>query len=117
MLSAGSSTSIAPSARPWDDRRSESRSRSRIASPQAHCGSSTRKAFPPPRTGVWRGETDFVTWQGQTIPVSQIIIGHHDSQGRLAFYSTIMRDMSERQRMEAALRHHSEELVAANAEL
>src|SRR5208337_482867 len=69
------------------------------------------------RTGVWRGETDFVTWQGETIPVSQIIIGHHDSQGRLEFYSTIMRDMSERQRMEAALRHHSEELVAANAEL
>ena len=66
---------------------------------------------------MWRGETDFVTWQGQTIPVSQIILGHHDSQGRLAFYSTIMRDMSERQRMEAALRHHSEELVAANAEL
>ncbi len=56
------------------------------------------------RTGVWRGETDFVTWQGQTIPVSQIIIGHHDSQGRLAFYSTIMRDMSERQRMEETLR-------------
>ena len=69
------------------------------------------------RTGVWRGETDFVTWQGQTIPVSQIILGHHDSQGRLEFYSTIMRDMSERQRMEAALRHHSEELVAANTEL
>ena len=69
------------------------------------------------RTGVWRGETDVVIWQGQTIPVSQIILGHHDSQGRLEFYSTIMRDMSERQRMEAALRHHSEELVAANAEL
>ena len=67
------------------------------------------------RTGVWRGETDFVTWQGQTIPVSQIILGHHDSQGRLEFYSTIMRDMSERQRMEAALRRHSEDLVAANA--
>src|SRR5271157_3559153 len=69
------------------------------------------------RTGVWRGETDVVTWQGQTIPVSQIIIGHHDSQGRLAFYSTIMRDMSERQRMEETLRQRSEELVAANAEL
>ena len=58
-----------------------------------------------------------MTWEGRTVPVSQIIIGHHDSQQRLAFYSTIMRDMSERQRMEAALRHHSEELVAANAEL
>src|SRR5271157_3548720 len=69
------------------------------------------------RTGVWRGDTDLVTCDRQTIPVSQIIIGHYDSQGRLAFYSTIMRDMSERQRMEAALRHHSEELVAANAEL
>ena len=69
------------------------------------------------RTGVWRGDTDLVTCDGQTIPVSQIIIGHHDSEGRLDFYSTIMRDMSERQRMEAALRRHSEELLAANAEL
>ena len=69
------------------------------------------------RTGVWRGETDVVTWEGRTVPVSQIIIGHHDSQGRLAFYSTIMRDMSERQRMEETLRHRSEALVAANAEL
>ena len=55
--------------------------------------------------------------QGQSIPVSQIILGHNDSRGRLAFYSTIMRDMSERQRMEETLRHHSEELTAANAEL
>ncbi len=69
------------------------------------------------RTGVWRGETDFVTWQGQTIPVSQIILAHHDARGQLAFYSTIMRDMSERQGMESALRHRSEELAAANVEL
>ncbi len=69
------------------------------------------------QTGVWRGETDVVTCHGQTIPVSQIIIAHHDFQGRLELYSTIMRDMSERQRMEASLRHRSEELVTANAEL
>jgi len=69
------------------------------------------------RSGVWRGETDFVNRQGQTIPVSQIIIGHKDSQGRLAFYSTIMRDISERQAMEQSLLHRSEALAAANHEL
>jgi len=69
------------------------------------------------RTGVWRGETDILTRQGQMIPVSQIILGHKDSQGRLEFYSTIMRDMSERHAMEKSLRHRSEALAVSNAEL
>ncbi len=69
------------------------------------------------QSGTWRGETELVTWQGQTVPVSQIIIGHHDSDGQLAFYSTIMRDMSERQRLEETLRQRSDALGVANAEL
>ena len=69
------------------------------------------------RLGVWRGETEFVTWDGRSIPMSQLILGHSDAQGSLQFYSTIMRDISERKQMEEALRLHGQVLAAANAEL
>jgi len=69
------------------------------------------------RTGVWRGETEFLTHQGRSIPVSQLILGHSNSEGKLEFFSTIMRDISERKQMELALRRRGEELAAANAEL
>ena len=35
--------------------------------------------------------------------MSQLILGHSDVQGSLQFYSTIMRDISERKQMEEAL--------------
>ena len=69
------------------------------------------------RTGFWRGETEFVTHQGRSIPVSQLILGHSNPEGKLEFYSTIMRDISERKKMETALRNRGEELAVANAEL
>src|SRR5208282_773264 len=69
------------------------------------------------RLGVWRGDTEFVTWDGRSIPTSQLIIGHSDAQGSLQYYSTIMRDISERKQMEEALRLHGQELAVANAEL
>ena len=69
------------------------------------------------RLGVWRGETEFVTWDGRSIPMSQLIVGHSDVQGSLQFYSTIMHDISERKQMEEALRLHGQELAVANAEL
>ena len=55
ILRAKCSTSIARTARAWDDRRSESRSCSRIATPPAHSGLSSRKACPPPRAPVCGG--------------------------------------------------------------
>ncbi|MFO0891252.1 MAG: PAS domain S-box protein [Isosphaeraceae bacterium] len=69
------------------------------------------------REGVWRGESDLVTPEGRAIPVSQVILAHHDQDGRLSHYSTIMRDMSEQQQMERDLRDHAEELARANLEL
>ena len=69
------------------------------------------------RLGVWRGETEFVTGDGRSIPMSQLIIGHSDAQGSLQFYSTIMHDISKRKQMEEALRLHGQELAVANAEL
>src|SRR5271157_3042779 len=69
------------------------------------------------RLGFWRGETEFVTGDGRSIPMSQLIIGHSDEQGSLQFYSTIMHDISKRKQMEEALRLHGQELAVANAEL
>ena len=69
------------------------------------------------RLGVWRGETEFVTWDGRSIPMSQLIVGHSDAQGSLQFYSTIMRDITERKRIEETVRLHGQELAVANAEL
>lgn len=46
------------------------------------------------KKGIWHGETAFSSYSGEEIPVSQIIISHHDDDGTLEFYSTIARDLS-----------------------
>ncbi len=86
--------------------------------PEAACRVIREEGLPTAaRLGVWRGETELLTYQSQFIPVSQLILGHCSAEGKLEFYSTIMRDISERKRMETDLRRHGEELAAANAEL
>ncbi len=45
--------------------------------------------------GVWRGETAFLRHDGREIPVSQIILSHTGAAG-VEFFSTIMRDISQR---------------------
>jgi PAS domain S-box-containing protein len=69
------------------------------------------------RNGVWVGESELKTRDGRTLPVSQVILAHFSPEGDLEYYSTIMRDISERTRMEEALRHRSDALAHANAEL
>ncbi|MGC8642574.1 MAG: PAS domain-containing hybrid sensor histidine kinase/response regulator, partial [Isosphaeraceae bacterium] len=69
------------------------------------------------RLGVWKGDTEFVRWDGQVIPTSKLIISHTDTAGRVQYYSTIMRDISKRKELEDALRRHGQELAIANAEL
>ncbi len=44
---------------------------------------------------LWEGETAAFTADGREIPVSQVIMAHKDSSGKLLYLSTIMRDMSE----------------------
>ncbi|WP_440997328.1 diguanylate cyclase [Arhodomonas sp. SL1] len=53
--------------------------------------------------GLWRGESALRTPDGREIPVSQVIIAHYDEHGAVARYSTIIRDISEQKRLEAAL--------------
>lgn len=57
------------------------------------------------RDGAWSGESALLTRSGQEIPVSEIIVAHKHEDGSLNFYSTIMRDLSERKHHEAQLLH------------
>jgi PAS domain S-box-containing protein len=56
------------------------------------------------RTGLWSGESALLSADGREIPVSQLILRHVDSEGKLRFLSTVMRDVSEQRRAEATLR-------------
>ena len=53
--------------------------------------------------GVWNGETTFVSASGLEIPVSQVIISHSASGDKLAYISTIARDISHPKQAEIAL--------------
>lgn len=72
------------------------------------------------RAGVWSGETALLHRDGHEIPVSQVIVCHKAPDGTVAYFSTIMRDISgqramERQRAEfiAMLTHDIKNPLAA----
>lgn len=46
------------------------------------------------REGAWTGETTVVVDKGEVVPVSHMVIGHRDGQGRIARFSAVMRDIS-----------------------
>ena len=48
------------------------------------------------RDGLWQGETAMLNSEGKEIPVSQVVIAHRASDGGIRFFSTIARDVSER---------------------
>lgn len=54
------------------------------------------------RDGSWVGETALLGPGGVEIPVSQVILAHTNAEGQIEFFSTIMRDLSERKRTEVA---------------
>lgn len=49
--------------------------------------------------GSWSGETAILAHNGEEIPVSQVILVHRDDHGNVSHYSTIMRDIREKNRM------------------
>ena len=72
------------------------------------------EAFPQAReTGQWRGETALLGDEGREIPVSQVLIGLSDSEGRVTHYATIMHDLSTQKEREAELRQLGEILEAS----
>jgi diguanylate cyclase (GGDEF)-like protein/PAS domain S-box-containing protein len=46
------------------------------------------------RDGAWIGETEVMLASKRLVPVSHVVIAHHDSQGRVSRYSSLMRDIS-----------------------
>jgi len=48
------------------------------------------------RAGSWEGEVTLVATDGTRIPASQTVLCHRDRRGRIARFSTIVRDLSER---------------------
>ncbi|QKQ72209.1 PAS domain S-box protein [Nostoc sp. TCL240-02] len=69
------------------------------------------------REGIWSGESIFRCRNGEEFPVSQVIIAHKNEQGEIEFFSTIARDIRDRQQIEAQLRQHAEDLAQTLQEL
>ncbi|MGI9090489.1 MAG: diguanylate cyclase [Gemmatimonadaceae bacterium] len=66
------------------------------------------------RDGVWVGETVIIGAHGQHIPVSQVIVAHSPLRhGEPIYFSTVLRDLSDRSRAEAALRESEARFRAA----
>lgn len=63
------------------------------------------------RTGFWSGDTALYNAQGIEIPVSQVILAHKNVAGEVVYLSTIIRDMSDRQRIETELRASEQRLT------
>ncbi len=59
--------------------------------------------------GTWSGETAVLRQDGAEVPVSQVIISHKDGRGTVTYYSTVMRDITERQQADEALRSSREQ--------
>jgi PAS domain S-box-containing protein len=61
----------------------------------------------------WEGETELITAEGEVLPVSQSILAHKGASGQVEFYSTVMRDISERRASMKALMEAQERLQRA----
>ena len=67
--------------------------------------------------GTWLGETALLTKDKQEIPVSQLIIAHKSTKGDVAYFSTVIRDLSQQKKAEDSLRQKAQELAWVNQEL
>ena len=62
------------------------------------------------RGDFWRGESAIRRRDGSEIPVSQVILAHRDPEGKIKFFSTICRDISDMKGAEEELRKSEEKL-------
>jgi signal transduction histidine kinase/CHASE1-domain containing sensor protein len=79
----------------------------RIAARRARAGAApgaNAVANPSYGPAAWQGETELQVEEGGVLPVSQVVVGHGDHGGNALYYSVVMRDISARRRVEAALK-------------
>lgn len=62
------------------------------------------------RDGVWSGECAFLNRDGREIPVLMVLLSHKDASGRVAIFSTISRDITEKKAAEDKLLKQLDEL-------
>jgi diguanylate cyclase (GGDEF)-like protein/PAS domain S-box-containing protein len=67
--------------------------------------------------GVWQGEKTLHLGDSRTITVSQVVIPHRGPDGKVAYLSTIARDISEYRRMDAQMQQHLELICQQKAEM
>ncbi len=63
------------------------------------------------QNGSWAGETAILSRDGEEVHVSQVLIAHKNSEGDPEYFSTVMRDMTERRQAEEALRLSQQKLL------
>jgi PAS domain S-box-containing protein len=56
------------------------------------------------KEGVWTGETVGLSRSGVEIPGSQVLIAHFDDDGKISFFSTVIRDITAMKEVENSLR-------------
>ncbi|MCW3011498.1 MAG: signal transduction histidine kinase [Solirubrobacterales bacterium] len=60
--------------------------------------------------GTWRGETPLLRRDGTVIPTSQVVVSHEDEVGGLAFFATVVRDLTMEQEAARRVRAAEERL-------
>jgi len=65
------------------------------------------------QNGMWAGETAILDGNGVEILVSQVVIAHKSNDGEVEYFSTIIRDISDRKLAEKQLQQTNEQLVRA----
>src|SRR5689334_8814952 len=60
------------------------------------------------RNGYWEGESAFIGADGLVHPSTQVVLAHRNRAGNIEYFSTVIRDDTERLRAEAAVRDSEE---------
>jgi PAS domain S-box-containing protein len=64
-------------------------------------------------TGVWSGETALLHQNGSEIPALQVLMSHRSENGTLEYFSTIIRDITDRKQAEESLLRNALQLAQA----
>lgn len=60
------------------------------------------------RDGTWRGESELLGAAGRRIPVSQVLLAHHDDKGHVTAVALVARDMTAEKRAQVELQDEKE---------